>query len=231
MNFFAWVPWFTQTLMWLIARPLLFIFAGLRVYGKENLEDVDGNAIIAMNHVSQLDPIMIPATLGATSPLMPVFSVAREKEFYKGIKGVGRYFYGGFLFRMLGAYPVILASGDYETSLKPHINILEKGESLGIFPEGRRTKNGEIGEAKAGVAYLLWRTGIPVIPVAFHGHYQMRPRHFFSRRHTISVLYGKPFQKSDFFGPEADVVPPTREEFKKVAEVIMSRVQELYEKI
>jgi 1-acyl-sn-glycerol-3-phosphate acyltransferase len=230
MNFFAWVPWFFQTLMWLVARPLLFVFSGLRISGKENLKGLRGNAIIAMNHVSQLDPIMIPATLGPLSPLMPVFSVAREKEFYQGIKGVGKYIYGGFVFRALGAHPIILVSGDYERSLKPHIDILEKGGSLGIFPEGRRTKDGTIGEARAGVAYLLWRTGVPVVPVVFHGHYQMKPRHFFSRRHAISVVYGKPFYKEDFFGPETELVPPTKEEFKEVAQKIMLRIREIYEK-
>ena len=231
MNFFAWVPWFFQTLMWLIMKPFLLIFSGLRVTGKENLKGFKGNAIIAMNHVSQLDSILIPATLGPLSPLMPVFSAAREREFYKEVKGLGRYVYGGMIFRLLGAYPVILAAGNYELSLKHHINILERGESLGIFPEGSRTKDGTIGIGKPGVAYLLWRTGVPVIPVAFHGHYEMHPRHFFSRKHTISVAYGKPIYKEDLYKPEHDIVPPTRDEFRAASQEIMSRIREMYELI
>lgn len=226
------VPYLTQTLMWLIARPLLSIFSGVKIYGKENTHAVPRNAIIAMNHVSQLDPIMIPATLGPFSRLMPVFSVAREKEFYQNIKGFFKIFYGGIFFRMLGSYSIFLAqTGDYELSLKPHIDLLEKGGSLGIFPEGKRTKDGTFGEAKPGVAYLLWRTGVPVIPVAFHGHYKMKARHFFSRKHTITVCYGKPIYKHEMFSAESDRVPPTREELKEVAHKIMEQVREMYEKI
>lgn len=230
MKFFAWPPTVFQFFIALISKPLFLIFSGLRVYGKENLKGLKGGVIFAMNHASEVDPFLIAASLGPTSPLMPVFSAARERGFYKN-SGILKYVYGGTIFKMLGAYPIFVGGGNYELSLRHHISIIEHGQTLGIFPEGQITKDGKIGEARAGVAYLLWRTGAPVVPVAFHGHYQMKPKHFFSRKHTIAVAYGKPLYKEDFFGPEADLVPPTKEEFKLVAEKIMDRVREMYEKI
>lgn len=223
------IPFITQSLMWLIARPLLSLFAGIRVYGKENTDLVPHNAIIAMNHVSQLDPIMIPATLSPFSHLMPVFSISLKPSFYK-IESPIKYLYGGWIFRMLGSHPIAVGTkGDYEETLKEGIRVLEQGGSLGIFPEGRRTRDGKMGEAKSGVAYLLWRTGVPVIPVAFHGHYMMKPKHFFSRKHTISVLYGKPITREEMFGPHNAEHVPTREEFKAIAQKILDRVKELYD--
>ena len=230
MNFFAWVPTVFQFLIAVISQPLFYLFSGLRVYGKENLKGLRGGVIFAMNHSNEVDPFLIAASLGPLSPLMPVFSAARERSFYKN-SGFMKYVYGGTFFKMLGAYPIFVGSGNYELSLRHHINIIERGQTLGIFPEGQITKDGRIGEAKAGVAYLLWRTGAPVVPIAFHGHYRMKTTHFFSRKHTISVAYGKPIKKEDLYKPEHDVVPPTRDEFRVASQEIMSRVQKLYDKI
>lgn len=233
MNFFSFTPFLLQTFVYPFTWIGFRFFAKIRILGKENIRGHKHGAIFAVNHSSELDPILIPATLSPFSRLMPMFYIARERAFYPAAKngGFAQYFYGGTFFKIWGAYSVFIGTGDYEHALKHHISILEKGKSVCIFPEGRKTRDGSIGEGKSGVAYLLWRTGVPVVPVAIHGHYLMKPRGFLTRKHSITVSYGKPITKEELFGNNADVVAPSREDLKAAAQIIMSRIREMYERI
>ena len=230
-NFFSITPFLLQILVYPFTWASLRFFAQIRILGKENIRGHKSGAIFAVNHSSELDPILIPATLNPFSRLMPMFYLARESSFYEK-SGFAKYFYSGTFFKIWGAYPVTVGTGgDYEHALRHHIKILKRGKSICIFPEGGKTKNGEIGEGKPGVAYLLWRTGRPVIPVAIRGHYQMSAHRFLARKHSITVSYGKPITKEELFGARADAISPTREELKVATQVIMSRIQGMYEKI
>lgn len=180
MNFFAITPFLLQTLVYPFTWVSLYFFTRIRVLGKENFRGHKNGAIFAVNHASEFDPILIPATLNLFSPLFPMFYLARERAFYEK-SGLAKYIYGGTFFKIWGAYPVEVGTGDYERALKHHIKILERGKSVCIFPEGGKTINGEIGDGKPGVAYLLWRTGRPVIPVAIHGHHGMSMGDFLGR--------------------------------------------------
>lgn len=230
MNFFAITPFVLQAFVYPAMWVALRFFVKIRIIGRENLQGHKSGAIFAVNHASEFDPILIPATLNLFSPLMPMFYLARERAFYEK-KGLAKYIYGGTFFKIWGAYPVTVGTGDYEQALKHHIHILERGKSVCIFPEGGKTQDGEIGEGKPGVAYLLWRTGRPVIPVAIHGHYGMDMGDFFGRRHMIAVSYGKPITREELFGRNAELLPPTREELKAATQTIMARIKEMYEKI
>ena len=230
MNFFAITPFLLQTIVYPPMWIALHFFAKIRVYGMNNLHGYKHGMIFAVNHASEFDPILIPATLKPFSSLMPMFYLARERAFYEK-KGVIKFFYGGTFFKLWGAYPVTVGTGDYEEALKHHIKILERGKSVCIFPEGGKTRDGHIGEGKPGVAYLLWRTGRPLVPVAIHGHHGMGPSDFFGRTHSISISYGKPITREDLFGNNCDRVQPTREELKSATSVIMAHIRAMYRRI
>ncbi|MBI5401140.1 MAG: 1-acyl-sn-glycerol-3-phosphate acyltransferase [Candidatus Yonathbacteria bacterium] len=230
MNFFLIIPFLLQTALWPFMWVMLWVFGKITILGKENIRGHECGAIFAVNHSSQFDPILIPATLNPFSSLMPMFYLARERAFYEKI-GPSKYIYGGLLFKIWGAYPVAVGVHNYEYALRYHIEILERGQSICIFPEGGRNLSGGVGEGKPGVAYLLLRTGRPVIPVAIHGHHQMGPREFFSRKHTIVVSYGKPITKEELFGKKIENILPSREELKSATQTIMSHIREMYERI
>lgn len=231
MNFFSITPFLLQTFMWPIMWAVLRLFGKIVILGRENIHGHKNGAIIAPNHASEFDPILIPATLNPFSALMPMFYLARERAFYEKT-GLAQYIYGGIFFKIWGAYPVTVGTkGDYEYALRNHIKILMRGQSVCIFPEGGKTPDGKIGDGKPGVAYLSWRTGRVVIPVAIHGHQQMGPREFFSRKHSIVVCYGKPITREELFGANTGKTPPTREELKSATNIIMSRLREMYERI
>lgn len=232
MNSLSCIPYILQTLMWLVMRPILALFSNLRIIGKEHTEKIKDGAIVAVNHASDLDPVLIPATLGPWSPLMPVFSVALDRSFYRR-PWPFNYLYSGFIFNLLGAYSMSSgARADYERILSPHIKLLERGSTLGIFPEGKRNFDGKITAGRPGVAYLAWRTRRPVIPVAIHGHTHMAPRDFFARKHSITVAYGAPITYTELFGARPDPnLPPTQDELKVATATIMSRIREMYERV
>lgn len=229
-NLFAITPFILQTLVYPFTWVAFRFFVKIRILGKENIRGHKQGAVFAVNHASELDPILIPATLNPFSALMPMFYIAREREFYEK-QGLIKYFYGGLFFKIWGAYPATVGAGDYEHALRHHIKILERGKSVCIFPEGGKTRDGKINEGKSGVAYLLWRTGRPVIPVAIHGHYGMGVSDFLGRSCMIAVSYGKPITREELFGADAERTPPTREELKAATHTVMSRIREMYERI
>lgn len=215
-----------QSLMWPLFRLLFLSFGNLQIKGKEHVLGHSAGAIFAVNHSSQLDPFLIPATLGPLSSLMPMHYVSRTRDFYE-IRGLSRYIYGGLVFKILGAYPATVGMKDFEKMLANHIELLRIGRSVCIFPEGGIGKSGELCQGKPGVAYLLWRTGRPIIPAAIHGHAQMSIRGFLSRSRNIVVSYGAPITRAEIFGPNADAVVPTHDELIAATQIVMSRIREI----
>ncbi|MDP3661789.1 MAG: lysophospholipid acyltransferase family protein [bacterium] len=228
-QFFFISPLILQKAIWNATRAVLFLFCRFEVRGLENLHVSNKirpyiiakrGMIFAANHSSELDAIVVPASLPFFSPLLPIFYVSRPREFYK-TSGWRQLLYGGFFFKMWGAHAAISGSRDYEQSLAAHIKILEKGGSVLIFPEGRKTRNGNMGtEVHGGVAYLAHCTGCPVVPVHISGNFNMTFGDFFLRRRHIVVVFGTPILLSE----------NNQKEYKKEAGIILSEIASLRQK-
>jgi 1-acyl-sn-glycerol-3-phosphate acyltransferase len=80
-----------------------------------------------------------------------------------------------WLCRGLHAFPVRRGAGD-RAALKHTLNLLDQGEMVAIFPEGTRSKTGELGPPEVGVGMIALRSGAPVIPIAITGTNVMLPR-------------------------------------------------------
>jgi 1-acyl-sn-glycerol-3-phosphate acyltransferase len=226
-NLFFVSPRVLQTLFWLPVSGFLRVFGGLNFEGRENIPKHKSGTIFASNHISKLDPFLVPATMNPLSSFMPMFYVSRERDFYE-VEGPTKYLYGGLPFKLVGAHPVIPKNKNYAQMLAAHIGLLLAGKSIYIFPEGGLNRTRKlVRNGQPGVAYLLWATGCPVIPVAVHGHKGIRPRDFFLFQKKITVLYGKPITKEELFGTGDSAEPPTHDELIIAAEKIMARVRDL----
>jgi 1-acyl-sn-glycerol-3-phosphate acyltransferase len=145
-----------------ISRPILkavfrFLFRTLgrvTIYGKENV--LRGQpCVVAMNHVSIFDPPLA----GSFWP-GPLEVIGAIDVFDKPFQG-----------QLLRAYGVIpVHRGDYDRPLLTRmVRILESGFPLLISPEGTRSHIPGMKPAKQGIAYLIEKTGVPVVPVALVG--------------------------------------------------------------
>lgn len=181
------VQFITLILEWFAFR----FFLRLKIEGAENVRPLKGEPLLfASNHVTHLDPLLIPVGLFGTRHF-PTFMVSLSKDAYRD-NWFERVFYGGTIFKYMGAYPTFRGLGNYEKSLRHQIELLEDGKSLCIFPEGVATTDENLRPAKPGVAFLAHRTGARVVPVALHGLERMTIKSFLLRRHTVTVIFGKP---------------------------------------
>ncbi len=119
----------------------------------------EGAAVLVCNHVSYVDAIVI----GAASP-RPIRFVMDHRIFKTPILG--------WIFRTAKAIPIASAKDDPWVMEKAYVDIakaLHDGELVCIFPEGKLTSTGDINEFRGGIAKIVERSPVPVIPMALRG--------------------------------------------------------------
>lgn len=221
MKLYRYSPLFLQKLIWIPTRIILKFFVRLEIVGLENLKGINTNVIFACNHTSELDPIVLPASLPFFSRFSPIFYTSRSKGFYNN-SGWRSFFYGGNFFKAWGSYPVFVGLKDYEKSMKYHIDIVNDGGNVCVFPEGRITIDGNIQPAKGGVAYLAYKTKKPIVPVKLEGAYGISLALFFSRKRKIKIVFGKPLNIID-----ESKTTLSLDDFKQYANYVMDTVGKL----
>jgi 1-acyl-sn-glycerol-3-phosphate acyltransferase len=167
--------------LYTIFRPLailLFkIFFRTKAYGMENIPR-NGAFILASNHVSFLDPVV----LGVASFRQLNF-MAREDLF-------GNRFFR-LLITSLNAFPV-RKDGTGISGLKKALAKLSDGKVVAVFPEGTRGENGVIGRGEPGPGFLCAKAKAAVLPAFINGAGEALPRKAkFIRFRPISVSFGK----------------------------------------
>ncbi len=133
---------------------ILLKIKGYRIKGLENLPS-EGPVIVACNHLSLWDPIIVGCTMNR-----PVYFMAKEELFELPVLGK--------LLPELGAFPVKRGQGDIG-AIRKSIAVLKEGKVLGIFPEGTRSKSGELQEALSGIVLIMEKSKAPVLPVKVIG--------------------------------------------------------------
>ena len=133
-----------------------------------------------------------------------------------------------FLFRFLcdlgNCIPVKRATSDRVALLKV-IKLLKKENLCGLFPEGQRSRDGKIGQAKLGVAIMALKSGSPIVPLAIKGTFEAFPRKTkFIKPATVILKFGTPLQY-------AVEKKPSKERINEVRDEIMNRIQKLYDEI
>jgi len=145
---------------YLFCRFLLFIKLKLlfsfKVKGR-GFVPPKGGCIIASNHLSYLDPIV----LAVASPR--VLSFMAKKELFSEH---GKFF--KWIITALNAFPLERGTADLK-AIRFAINKLKKGHCLIVFPEGTRGSSGELRDPQSGVSMLAAKAKVPVIPAFITG--------------------------------------------------------------
>jgi 1-acyl-sn-glycerol-3-phosphate acyltransferase len=177
------------------------IFIRLRLRGRYNLPK-SGPYILAANHLAWADIPLIVLHI----PRKVVY-MAKEEYFSSKI---------AWLIRFLGAFPVKRGEADRQ-ALRTAEEQLQKGNILGIFPEGTRSRTRTMAKGHAGLAMIALRTGVPVVPAAIWG-----TEHVFKKfRPLVTITYGEPI----VFKPKGKKI--TREDIDEVTEQIMQKIAEM----
>ncbi len=161
----------------LFFRPLVRIYLRLATEGAGNVP-ASGPAVIAANHASFLDPIV----LGSACPRPIHFIVLQSMHDWWRL----RWFYWG-----METIPVRADEAD-PRAVKQALSRLRKGGLVGIFPEGGRSKNGVLRPARPGAAFLAAALGVPVVPAHIEGAWAAwRPGTWFPVPRRVRVRFGK----------------------------------------
>ena len=170
-----------------ILQPLFHLYLRYSRIGREHVPR-SGGVIFCSNHRSFLDPFVI-----ATVARRPMYYVAKQELF--------RHPLVAWLLSSLGAFPVERGAGDQDM-LATARAILERGDSVLIFPEGTRVRPGALGRPRRGIARLALETGAPVVPVAVIGTEAVR-NGWRMRPHKVRIRVGLPMTF-----PRVDDPPP-----------------------
>lgn len=164
-----------------IGCVLSFLFFPIRIKG-ENILNKKGSLILAANHVSYMDPVVL-----GIATKRQIHFMAKKEIFKVPILG--------FIIRCLGAIPIDREKATPE-SIKRAFSILRDGRVLGIFPEGTRSLNGEILELNAGLIKIALKTSAPIIPIGINGTFEIYPSNSkypkIHKRKKIYINFGKP---------------------------------------
>ena len=157
----------------------------------------NGAYIICGNHVHGLDaPCLVLATKRK-------INFMAKRELFKNpiLKWLGKAF---------DVIPVNRNEGDME-ALKKSFKVLDKGEILGLFPEGTRKGLEKQEEVKNGAAFMAARTGTPIIPVGIQGSFIPFTK--------VKLNYGKPIDVSEYKSKK-----PDKEVLEKITKMVMDEV-------
>lgn len=182
-----------------------FRIMGWKIKGLENLP-AEGPVILASNHVSLWDPVL----LGCGVPRQ-VWYMAKDELFHVPLFG--------WVLKHLGAFPVKRGQGD-TSAIRQSLAILKEQRVLGVFPEGTRSKTGQLQKALPGIVLFMEKSQAPIVPVRVCG-----TRKLFSQGWgKVGIVIGKPLTP-EMLKPPAGV--ENRREW--VAQKIMEALERLPE--
>ncbi|MFN2625479.1 MAG: lysophospholipid acyltransferase family protein [Mycobacteriales bacterium] len=180
-----------------ILYPILNLLFRPWIQGLENVPD-EGPAILASNHVSFSDSIFLPLRV----PRRITFLA--KSDYFTGRSAVGRL--KAAFFRAVGQLPVDRRGGRAsQAALETGKRVLAEGKLLGIYPEGTRSPDGKLYRGKTGVARMALEAGVPVIPCAMIGTFEVQPPgQVMPKIKRIGIKIGKPLDFSRYAGMEHD---------------------------
>ncbi len=165
--------------------PLLHFFTRPVVLGRQNVKD-HGPYIFVANHSSHLDAPLILAALPLRLRLQLRVAAAADYFFTKP-------WLAALVTVLLNAFPMTRKGAGCGGSLAPSIQLLRRGRSLLLFPEGTRSRDGRLQPFKSGVARLALAEKVGIIPIWIEGAHAAFPKGAkLPRRHPVTVRFGVP---------------------------------------
>lgn len=187
-------------ILYCIVFPFFNLFHPSKPIHRENIPE--GAALLCPNHTRASDPLFV------------VFAMSlRHRPQVMAKEEIMRVPVLGWLLGKAGVFAVARGKSDVG-AIKRALKCLKEGDKLLMFPEGTRSKDGDMGEGKTGVAMLALRTGAPIVPV-----YIPAKKKWFRR---TPVVFGEPFYPQVESGKKGSA-----EDYERIAAELMSRIAAL----
>ena len=153
-----------------------------RVWNRDRLPQA-GGVILAANHVSFLDPPLLGAA-------------CRREAFYMARDTLFRNPLAGWLLRSWNCVPIKREGGDI-AALRTALRMLADGKAVLMFPEGTRSKDGNLQEGRAGIGMIVVKSKVPIVPMRIFGTDHALPRGAsLPRPAKLTIRFGEPFTYS-----------------------------------
>jgi len=204
------VRWIRAAAFYGLVRPAMLLLGWPRVKGRENLRRVEGPVLIVSNHVTYLDAGFVLTALPAR--LRRRTAIAMEGELLEAMRKPlpGTRFFRRLLGRV--QYPLVTAlfhvfplptKAGFRKSFAFAGELVDRGWSVLVFPEGELTRDGAIAPFRAGIGLLVTRLRLPVIPVRLEGLFDLKQanKHCTTPGH-IRVTVGAPINFRETDAPE-----------------------------
>ncbi|MEU3860697.1 lysophospholipid acyltransferase family protein [Streptomyces sp. NPDC028722] len=188
---------FYYLLKYVLLGPWLRLVFRPRIEGLEHVP-ASGAAIIAGNHLSFSDHFLMPAILKRRITFLA------KAEYFTGPGVKGRL--TAFFFRGAGQIPVDRSGKEAgRAAIREGLGVLDRGELLGVYPEGTRSHDGRLYKGKVGVAVMALRAGVPVVPCAMIGTFEAQPPgRVVPRIRPVTIRFGRPLDFSRYAGMEQE---------------------------
>ncbi|MBR5618116.1 MAG: 1-acyl-sn-glycerol-3-phosphate acyltransferase [Clostridia bacterium] len=187
-----------------VIRMLIKIVFKEKVVGLENIPK-DGKFIVASNHVTAIDPVLVADRCPRTLHFMAKINLFKNP-------------FSNWLLTTMNAFPVDRTGVDMK-AIRYAEALLDNGHAIGIFPEGTRSKTLEPQRARGGVALIAQQTGADILPVCIY--FSEKP-HFRSR---LTIRYGEiiPFDTIGLIDAEHSA-----QALRAAAGTVMERITDLW---
>jgi 1-acyl-sn-glycerol-3-phosphate acyltransferase len=205
-----------------ILRPIMQVITRRDWRGTEHL-DVDSGMVLAANHLSWFDPIVISHVLWDNG--RPPRFLAKDSLFRVPVVG--------WILRNAGQIPVVRGTRDAAAAVEAAVDAATAGECVIVYPEGTITKDPDLWpmSAKTGAARIALTAGVPVIPMAHWGAQEVmgpyRKEFKAFPRKTMHVLIGPPVELDDL----RTSGEPDAETLHEATDRVMSAISELLREI
>ncbi|TVM32822.1 AMP-binding protein [Oceanidesulfovibrio marinus] len=196
-----WQRWIAR-FMFHFVGSLFKIFFRLEVRGLENLKTC-GQCVVTPNHVSYLDPFAVISAMNFRTFLRFQFAA------WTGAAFANRF--NSFFARLARAVPIDPDRG-VATSLALGSAVLAEGSSMVWFPEGVRSRTGQMREFRPGLGLLLKQHGVAMIPTYVDGTREAMPvGRFLPKRAKITVVFGAPVSTAELLANAPNGSTPIQE--------------------
>ena len=186
-----------------LVRLLMFLLTDYRISGQENVP-ATGPLMITPNHLSAVD---LPAIMPAIPHVVTVLAADKHR---RGLRGL----------IMRTVYVVFVRRGTPDRrALRQALEVLKKGGTLGVAPEGTRSPTKTLIRGKPGAAFLAVRADATILPLGVTGTDKVFDEWRHLRRPKIRVVVGKPYK--------LEAPAEGRPDFQALSDQMMLRIAEL----